>query len=170
MVNTSVTLPQSKDRSGSTRSDFEIVPRFTCLACPPGGTHWHSTLACQPLSPGLAHVSPEPTRSPTSKPGPLAFDIKNHLAEGNRSLFLRWFAGGEREPVIGRRRNVLPPLRERVWMSRKHGWSDPDGREWLEISSPERAAALEGRRDAQEVRKPRAATTQADGELYHVIT
>ncbi|MED6243262.1 hypothetical protein ATANTOWER_017433 [Ataeniobius toweri] len=65
MVNTSVTLPQSKDRSGSTRSDLEIVPRFTCLACPPGGTHWHSTLACQPQSPGLAHVSPEPTRSPT---------------------------------------------------------------------------------------------------------
>ncbi|MEQ2296319.1 hypothetical protein AMECASPLE_023637 [Ameca splendens] len=65
MVNTSVTLPQSKDRSGSTRSDLEIVPRFTCLACPPGGTHWHSTLACQPQSPGLARVSPEPTRSPT---------------------------------------------------------------------------------------------------------
>ncbi|MEQ2261615.1 hypothetical protein XENORESO_012792 [Xenotaenia resolanae] len=88
MVNTSVNLPQSKDRSGSTRSDLEIVPRFTCLACPPGGTHWHSTLACQPQFPGLAHVSPEPTRSPTSKPGTLAFNIKNHLADGNRSLFL----------------------------------------------------------------------------------
>ncbi|KAK5611238.1 hypothetical protein CRENBAI_020067 [Crenichthys baileyi] len=92
----------------------------------------------------------------------------DYLPGGERVLTCR-SAGVEREPVIGRRK-VLPPLRERVWMSRKHGWSDPDTREWLDISSPERAEALEGRRDAQAVWKPRAATTQADVELYHVIT
>ncbi|MEQ2243496.1 hypothetical protein ILYODFUR_007547 [Ilyodon furcidens] len=35
MVNTSLNLPLSKDRSGSARSDYKIAHRFTCLACPP---------------------------------------------------------------------------------------------------------------------------------------
>ncbi|MED6275730.1 hypothetical protein CHARACLAT_029460 [Characodon lateralis] len=41
MVNTSVNLPQSKDRSGSTRSDCKIASRFTCPACPPSNTIHH---------------------------------------------------------------------------------------------------------------------------------
>ncbi|KAK5614853.1 hypothetical protein CRENBAI_011032, partial [Crenichthys baileyi] len=35
MVNTSVNLTQSKDRSGSTRSGCKIAPHFTCPGCPP---------------------------------------------------------------------------------------------------------------------------------------
>ncbi|MEQ2241183.1 hypothetical protein ILYODFUR_022734 [Ilyodon furcidens] len=41
MVNTSVNLPQSKDRSGSTGSDCKIASRFTCPACPQSNaTHY----------------------------------------------------------------------------------------------------------------------------------
>ncbi|MED6242427.1 hypothetical protein ATANTOWER_004557 [Ataeniobius toweri] len=40
-VNISINLPQSKDRSRSTRSDFKIAPRFTCPACPPSNTIHH---------------------------------------------------------------------------------------------------------------------------------
>ncbi|MED6283793.1 hypothetical protein CHARACLAT_012573 [Characodon lateralis] len=39
-------LPQSKDRSGSTRSDCKIAPSFTCPACPPSirFTIWRNRL------------------------------------------------------------------------------------------------------------------------------
>ncbi|MEQ2289229.1 hypothetical protein AMECASPLE_030809 [Ameca splendens] len=41
MVNTSVNLPQFKDRSGSTISDCKIALRFTCPACPPSNSIHH---------------------------------------------------------------------------------------------------------------------------------
>ncbi|MEQ2314652.1 hypothetical protein AMECASPLE_014373 [Ameca splendens] len=43
-------------------------------------------LARQPQSPWLTHFFPEPTHSPTSMPGTLTFNIKNHLPDSNRSL------------------------------------------------------------------------------------
>ncbi|MED6236743.1 hypothetical protein ATANTOWER_013607 [Ataeniobius toweri] len=38
MVNTPMNSPQSKDRSGSTRSDCKITPRSTCPSCTPSNT------------------------------------------------------------------------------------------------------------------------------------
>ncbi|MEQ2283676.1 hypothetical protein AMECASPLE_013993 [Ameca splendens] len=74
MVNNSVNLPQSKDRSGSTRSDCKIAPNFTCPACPPSNTIHHleepAHTACSlvsPQSPWLAHFSSEPTHSSTMR-------------------------------------------------------------------------------------------------------
>ncbi|MED6288050.1 hypothetical protein CHARACLAT_022580 [Characodon lateralis] len=57
MVNTSVNLPHSKDRSGSTGSDCKMASRFTCPACPPSNATHHleefARTARLPVSLGL---------------------------------------------------------------------------------------------------------------------
>ncbi|MEQ2304591.1 hypothetical protein AMECASPLE_028697 [Ameca splendens] len=41
MVNTSLNSVLPKDRSGSTRSNSRLAPRFTCSACPPSNIAHH---------------------------------------------------------------------------------------------------------------------------------
>ncbi|KAK5609600.1 hypothetical protein CRENBAI_003338 [Crenichthys baileyi] len=80
----SVNLLQSKDCSGSIRSDCKIAPRFTCPACPPSNAIHHleepAATACLPVSLGLHCL----LTSPQSQL--LPFNIKNHLIDGNRTL------------------------------------------------------------------------------------
>ncbi|MEQ2252573.1 hypothetical protein ILYODFUR_023104 [Ilyodon furcidens] len=93
MVNTSVNLPQSKNCSGSKRSDCKIAPRFTCPACPPSNSIHHleefARTARLPVSLSLHGFLTFPQNQHTPLQIRLElFNIKSHLPDSNRSLFL----------------------------------------------------------------------------------
>ncbi|MEQ2304560.1 hypothetical protein AMECASPLE_028408 [Ameca splendens] len=90
MVNTSVNLPQSRDRSGFTRSDCKIAPPFTCPACPPSNAIHHLekfATARLPVSLSLHGLLTSSQNQHTHQPGTLTFNIKNHLPDSNCSPF-----------------------------------------------------------------------------------
>ncbi|MEQ2253072.1 hypothetical protein ILYODFUR_028289 [Ilyodon furcidens] len=76
MVNISMNLPHSKDRSGSTRSDFKIAPCFTCPACPSSNAVHHleelARTARLPVSHSLRglRISPQNQHNPLQRVNP----------------------------------------------------------------------------------------------------